>query len=400
MRIFTRIAASAVFGGLLSIVVSGPALAQTIPCGGSFSGFMDQVASEAARRGLPQTAIRSVVNVAQRNERVLRFDRAQGVFRQTFLEFSQRSISGSRLRIGAEKNSQFRAVFERAEREFGVPPEVILAFWALETDYGAVQGDFNTVSALATLAHDCRRPELFQPELFAAIALAAQGDLDPATMTGAWAGEIGMVQMLPEDILERGMDGDNDGHVRLKTSAPDAIMTAARLVADLGWVANEPWLQEVTVPADFPWEQAGLDRPMTVRDLRAMGVRARAGNLQPGGASASLLLPQGRNGPKFITYRNYNVYREWNHSFVYQASVSYMATRIGGAQRYDAGTPDTGLNGDQMLQLQRVLEQRGYDVGGVDGVLGAKTRAAVRQEQLRLGMPADAWPTPALLAQY
>ena len=358
---------------------------------------MGKVADEAASQGLPANAIRAVIGSAEQNARVLRFDRSQGVFRQTFLEFSQRSISGGRLRIGAEKANQYRSVFDRAQRDYGVPPEVILAFWALETDYGVVQGDFNTVSALATLAHDCRRPELFQPELFAAIALTAQGDMNPATMTGAWAGEIGMVQMLPKDILERGVDGDNDGRVSLKTSAPDSILTAARLVADLGWHANEPWLQEVTVPSDFPWEQAGLDRPMTVRQLRQLGVRARSGNLQSGNAQAHLLLPQGRNGPKFITYRNYAVYQEWNHSFVYQSTVAYMATRIGGAERYDAGTPDTGLSGDQMEQLQSKLQARGHDVGGIDGVLGAKTRAAVRAEQLRLGMPADAWPTPALL---
>ncbi|MBL4805806.1 MAG: lytic murein transglycosylase [Rhodobacteraceae bacterium] len=396
MRIFTRIVATS----FLTLGLAAPVLAQSIQCGGSFSTFMRNVAAEAASRGLPDNAIRAVVNAAQQNDRVLRFDRSQGVFRQTFLEFSQRSISSSRLRIGAEKTQQYRSVFDRAQRDYGVPPEVILAFWALETDYGVVQGDFNTVSALATLAHDCRRPDLFQPELFAAIALTAQGDLNPASMTGAWAGEIGMVQMLPLDILERGMDGDGDGRVTLKTSAPDAILTAARLVADLGWYANEPWLQEVTVPSDFPWEQAGLDRPMTVRQLRQLGVRAREGSLQSGNAQATLLLPQGRNGPKFITYRNYDVYREWNHSFVYQATVSYMATRIGGAARYDAGNPDEGLSGDQMERLQRILQNRGYDVGGIDGVLGARTRAAVRNEQLRLGMPADAWPTPGLLARY
>ncbi len=394
MRLFTRIAAS-----IVALSISTPVLAQSIACGGSFSGFMNKVADQAAAQGLPNNAIRAVIGAARQNERVLRFDRSQGVFRQTFLEFSQRSISGGRLRIGAEKANQYRSVFDRVQREYGIPSEVILAFWALETDYGVVQGDFNTISALATLAHDCRRPELFQPELFAAIALTAQGDLNPASMTGAWAGEIGMVQMLPLDILERGMDGDGDGRVNLKTSAPDAIITAARLISDLGWHANEPWLQEVTVPSNFPWEQAGLDRPTNVRALRALGVRARAGSLQNGNAAAILLLPQGRNGPKFITYRNYDVYREWNHSFVYQATVSYMATRIGGAQRYDAGNPDQGLSGDQMVQLQRMLQQRGHDVGGADGVLGAKTRAAVRAEQLRLGMPADAWPTPELLSR-
>ena len=374
-------------------------LAQTAPCGGSFSAFMQQVGQEARAQGLPQSAINAVISAAQQDAKVLRFDRAQGVFRQTFLEFSQRSISASRLRIGAQKQDQYANVFARALREYGVPAEVILAFWALETDYGAVQGDFNTVSALATLAHDCRRPDLFRPELFAAIELAAQGDIDPARTTGAWAGEIGMVQMLPDDILHKGVDGDGDGRVSLKTSAPDAIMTAARLIADLGWRPNEPWLVEVTVPADFPWEESGLTNKKSVREWAQLGVAAR-GQMPARRLEASVFAPQGRRGPVFMALPNYGVYQEWNHSFVYQATVSYMATRIGGAQRYVQTTPEEGLSGDQMERLQRALQSRGYDVGGVDGILGAKTRAAVQAEQVRLGIPADGWPTPSLLARY
>jgi len=373
--------------------------AQTAPCGGNFNAFMQQVGQEARAQGLPQNAINAVISAARQDPKVLRFDRAQGVFRQTFLEFSQRSISSSRLRIGAQKLDQYASVFNRAQREYGVPPEVILAFWALETDYGAVQGDFNTVSALATLAHDCRRPDLFRPELFAAIELTAQGDIDPARTTGAWAGEIGMVQMLPEDILHKGVDGDGDGHVTLKTSAPDAIMTAARLVADLGWRANEPWLVEVTVPENFPWEESGLANKKSVREWAQLGVAAR-GQMPARRLEASVFAPQGRRGPVFMALPNYAVYQEWNHSFVYQATVSYMATRIGGAQRYVQTTPEQGLSGDQMERLQRILQNRGYNVGGVDGILGAKTRAAVQAEQARLGIPADGWPTPALLARY
>ena len=112
---------------------------------------------------------------------------------------------------------------------------MLLAFWAFETDYGAIQGDFNTANALATLAHDCRRPELFRPQLFAALELFERGEFDPATTTGAWAGEIGMVQMLPRDIIENGVDGDGDGEVSLKTSAPDALLSGAKMLQSLGW---------------------------------------------------------------------------------------------------------------------------------------------------------------------
>ncbi|MGO6907870.1 lytic transglycosylase domain-containing protein, partial [Rhizobium ruizarguesonis] len=140
------------------------------------------------------------------------------VFKQTFLEFSQRTVSQARLDIGRQKMKQYADVFARAEQEFGVPPGVITAFWAMETDFGAVQGDFNTRNALVTLSHDCRRPELFRPQLIALVEMVQHGDLDPASNTGAWAGEIGQVQMLPRDIIAYGMDGDGDGHIRLKQS--------------------------------------------------------------------------------------------------------------------------------------------------------------------------------------
>ena len=232
--------------------------------------------------------------------------------------------------------------------------------------------------------------------LDAAIELARRGDFDPATTTGAWAGEIGMVQMLPRDILEHGADGDGDGHVRLKTSAPDALLSGGRMLRGLGWRANEPWLQEVVLPADLDWAKTGIDRDLPVEDWARMGVRARQGDL-PRGLRASVIIPVGRKGPAFLAYPNFRVLFEWNRSFTYVTTAAYFATRLEGAPVYAAGNPDPGLSGEQMKELQRRLAARGHDVGKVDGILGAGTRAAVQAEQARLGLPADAWPTPALL---
>lgn len=379
----------------VSTLMAGNAMAQ---CGGDFGNFLNGVRAEALSAGYSEQATNAVLNSARIDQKVLSRDRAQGVFKQTFLEFSQRSISSYRMSHGTKNMDRYASVFARAEREYGIPAEVITAFWALETDYGAFQGDFNTVNALATLAHDCRRPHLFRPQLLAAIAMAQNGDLDPATTTGAWAGEIGQVQMLPYDIVTKGIDGDGDGHVRLKTSSPDAIMTAANLIRELGWHAGEPWLVEVTTPANLAWEMSGLKTKLSVSQWQSMGLVARNGNL-PRSGEASLLAPQGRNGPKFLAFRNYDVYLEWNQSFIYSTTAAYLATRLGGAQRYAAGSPDAGLNDAQMRQLQQRLSGRGYDVGKIDGILGARTRAAVQAEQLRLGMPADAWPTPGLLSK-
>ncbi len=377
-----------------TLLATAPASAQQ--CGGDFRQFLAGVKQEAVSKGLSAQAADRTLGGAQIDRKVLSRDRAQGVFKMTFLDFSKRVISNYRMKNGAANMKKYASVFSRTEKDYGIPAPVITAFWALETDFGAVQGDFNTVNALATLAHDCRRPELFRPQLIAAIEMVQHGDLDPRRTTGAWAGEIGMVQMLPEDIIKFGKDGDGDGHVRLKQSAQDAILTAGAFINHLGWRRGEPWLQEVTVPQNLNWAETGLGKSKTGSQWAGLGVQPRWGQIS-GSLPASLLLPQGRKGPAFLAYPNYNIYLEWNQSFIYTTSAAYFATRLAGAPRYNAGSPDPGLNDAQMKQLQTKLQAQGYDVGKIDGILGAGTRAAVQSVQQKLGMPADAWPTPALL---
>ncbi|NOE35461.1 lytic murein transglycosylase [Ruegeria sp. HKCCD7318] len=384
MRLLSGLIAAALF--------ASPAFAQ---CGGGFNSFVKGLKTEAVQQGFDKSTVNAFFKGVQQDNAVLRADRAQGVFQKPFIEFSRRLILANRIERGQAMSRKYDAVFDRIEREYGISRGVLLAFWAFETDYGSFQGDFNTRNALVTLAHDCRRPELFRPQIFAAIELYQNGDFDPARTTGAWAGEIGMVQMLPRDILENGVDGDGDGHVRLKTSAADALMSGGKMLSHLGWRAGEPWLQEVTVPAQMDWSLSGPGKPRSVADWQAMGVQARSGSLA--NLPASLILPQGRNGPAFLAYPNFDVYFEWNQSFVYVLTAAYFGTRLEGAQIYDAGNPAQGLNGAQMKQLQTKLQAKGYDVGKIDGILGAGTRAAVQAEQARLGLPADAWPTVDLL---
>ncbi|WP_102107910.1 lytic murein transglycosylase [Oceaniglobus roseus] len=374
------------------------AAAQTdVPCGGDFRGFIAGLKDEAIAAGHDPAKVDAFFAGVSQDQRTLKADNAQGVFQLPFIEFSRRVISQNRIDNGRANLKKYGAVFDRIAAEYGVSPGVLLAFWALETDYGAVQGDFNTVNSLVTLAHDCRRPDLFRPQVLAALTLFERGALDPRTTTGAWAGEIGMVQMLPEDILENGVDADGDGVVSLKTSVPDALTSGAAMLRSLGWRAGEPWLHEVTLPEGFDWAETGLNHRKTVAEWQAEGVTPRNGPLGDGGLTAAILLPQGRKGPAFLAYPNFDVFFEWNKSFVYVTTAAYFATRLEGAQVYAAGNPDPGLDGPQMLRLQEKLVAKGYDVGGIDGILGEKTREAVQTEQERLGLPADAWPTPALL---
>ena len=376
------------------ILAAQPALAQE--CNGEFSAWLRGVIDEAAAKGVGPAGQQALAN-ARLNEEVLRHDRAQGVFTQNFLEFSSRMVNEYRLRQGAANLLRHAAVFERARREYGVPGEVIAAFWALETDFGAVQGDFVTLHALATLAHDCRRPEIFRPQLIALAHLIDRGTLSPE-VTGAWAGEIGQMQLLPSDYLKLGVDGDGDGRVDLKGSAPDAILTTARSLQNVGWRAGEPWLEEIRVPAEMPWELTGLETRLPRAQWSAHGITYRDGRPLPAdNLNARVLLPMGRKGPAFIAYDNYDVYLEWNQSFIYTVTAAYLATRLGGAPKLDPRNPEPGLDVAQMKALQEKLSrQYGHDVGRIDGILGAGTRAAVRAEQLRLGLPADSWPTREL----
>ena len=378
---------------LFALLIATPVAAA--PCGGDFAGFLQTMEAEAVASGVPADKAAEFFANARQDPKVLKADRSQGVFRKTFLDFSQSLISKGRLSTARAKSESLDDIFTRAETEYGVSRGILLAFWAFETDFGQVQGDFNTRNALLTLAHDCRRPELFQPQVLAAAQLHALDEFDLDT-TGAWAGEIGMVQMLPKDILERGVDGDGDGLILLKTSEADAILSGARMLQHHGWRPGEPWLAEVTLPQDFDWSLTGLDTEKPTSDWSALGVTPRNGALTPG-LPASILLPQGRNGPAFLAYPNYRVLFEWNKSFIYVTTAAYFGTRIEGAEPYAAGNPDPALAPEEMTALQEKLATLGHDVGKVDGILGAGTRTAVQKEQLRLGLPADGWPTRDLL---
>ncbi|EIC22745.1 lytic murein transglycosylase [Thiorhodovibrio frisius] len=372
------------------------------PCGGSFADWRQGVAAEARAQGRSEQALARLAALSP-DPKVLAHDRSQAVFTQDWLTFAGRMVNGYRLRLGREHLRDWASTFAEAQQRYGVPGPVITAFWGLETDYGQVLGDFDTLRALATLAHDCRRAAFFRQQLLAALELLDHGDLAANEFKGAWAGEIGQIQLLPSDYLRLGTDGNGDGRIDLRATKADVILTAARLLQDLGWRAGEPWLEEVQIPEQLPWAEVGLYNRLPRSRWVELGVRTASGSqlLADGYASpelpAALLLPMGRHGPAFLAYPNMDVFLEWNQSLVYATTAAYFATRLDGASKVNPRAPDPGLSGEQMKQLQQTLKDLGYDVGKIDGILGAKTRAAVRAEQLRRNIPADAWPTPALL---
>ena len=252
-------------------------------------------------------------------------------------------------------------------------------------------------NSLATLAYDCRRPELFRRELISAMKIIDRGYLTLDRMVGSWAGELGQTQFLPTHYLNHAVDADGDGRRDLIRSDPDIIHSTANYIRHLGWRRGEPWLVEVRVPARMHWKEADLAIKHPASQWASWGVTRRDGRRLSGNLPAALLLPMGRKGPTFLAYRNFDIYPQWNQSLNYAVTAAYLATRLAGAPRYQPGRGTVENYGyKDILQLQRLLNRRGFDTGGIDGKLGARSRAAVKAAQLRFGLPADSYPSPEL----
>jgi lytic murein transglycosylase len=305
-----------------------------------------------------------------------------------------------RIQHGAQLIKSYAQVFSRMDQQFGVPAPVIVAFWALESDFGSNMGNYHSLSAIASLAYDCRRSDRFRGQLLDALRLIQRGDLRPEEMIGSWAGELGQTQMMPSEYYQYAVDYDGDGRRNLLRSVPDVLGSTANYLAGLGWQRGEPWLTEVRVPTNMPWDQADLDIKLPRTKWASFGVTLADGRALPAdNLAASLLLPMGRLGPAFLVYQNFQVYLQWNNALVYSTTAAYLATRIAGAPPLHRGTPPPALPFADIKALQTMLAHSGYDVGTIDGFVGLKTRQAVKAMQQKYGLPADSYPTAELLAR-
>ena len=368
-------------------------------CEMPFDDFLNKMKHKALKKGIPLKTVTNVLLNTKHLPEVIRLDRDQKAFRMSFTHFSDRSVNEYRLMHGKKKIQKHHTLFDIIWKKYGIPPEVIVSFWAMETDYGLVQGDFHTLSALATLANDCRRSELFQLQYLDAMQLVGDKILDAEKSYGAWAGEVGQIQMLPSDIIAFGVDGDGDGKIKLGKSAQDTILTAAELIVSKGWKPRQRWFEEVSLSEEFPWREAGLGRSRSIKEWMKLGVKPLHFNFLETELNTitSLILPQGRKGPKFLAYPNFNIFMRWNDSFMYSTTTAYLANRLRGNPKFVSRAPDDILNFYQMVELQEILYELGHEVGKVDGILGARTRQSVRIVQMNLGLPADSWPTLELL---
>ncbi|MGL4396216.1 MAG: lytic murein transglycosylase [Hyphomicrobium sp.] len=366
----------------------------------AFPRWVERFKKEAIAEGIKPSTIEATIGGMTPDMGVVSRDRKQSFFSQTFIDFYSKLATNNRFQTGRSYLQKHKALFDRAEKEYGVPGAVITGFWALESDFGIGMGNLPVMRSLLTLAWDCRRGELFREELKGAMKIIERGYLRADEMIGSWAGELGQTQFLPRHYLNYAVDYDNDGRRDLMTDIPDIIGSTANFINSLGWKRGEPWLAEVQLTAELPWDQADLEIEHTRAEWVKWGVEGVGAPLPADTLKASLLLPMGRKGPAFLAYPNFRVYLQWNQSLTYATTAAHLAARIAGAPAINRARADgiASLGYEQLKELQVILTKRGFDVGEADGKLGAGTRKAVKQMQAKLGFPADSYPTPDLLA--
>jgi len=395
-----RMTARAALCAAVLIGSSSHVLAAACASPAGFGSWLQGFKKEAVGQGISPDVVSSSLAGLTYDPAVIAKDRGQGVFAQSFVQFSGRMVSKNRLQTGAALLKKYASTFAQIQQEYGVPGPVLVAFWGLETDFGKVMGNLETMRSLATLSFDCRRPEEFQEQLLYALRVVERGDLSPHEMRGPAHGEVGQFQFQPKNYYEHAVDFDGDGRRDLIRSAPDSLASAANYLQSIGWKAGQPWLEQVRVPADLPWDQADV----TIKKPRAFwaqhGVTYLNGKALPADdVPVGLLLPMGRNGPAFLAYPNFDIYLEWNKSLVYSTTAGYYATRLAGGPALSSGNgPIDSLSLAEMKEVQQLLTKRGFDVGKIDGVIGAASRDAIRTNQTKFGLPADGYPSAELLS--
>lgn len=310
-------------------------------------------------------------------------------------------VTDDQVQRGRTKMAQNESLLRKIERETGVDPAAIASIWGNETSYGGVLGTFYVPEALASLAYEGRRRAFFESELMASLELMQRGLITREELVGSYAGALGQVQFMPSNILKLGVDGDGDGERDIRNSLADAFASCANYLKAHGWRTGQPWLSEARLPAGFRWELAGPDITRSAAQWDAMGVRTVQGTklsaLVPAGAPVSILLPMGYHGIPLIAFENYHRFLDYNPSQSYAVAVGHWANRLKGGGRFAGQWPATGgMSAGDLQDLQSGLQRLGYDVKP-DGRYGDKTRAAIRAYQLAQGLPADGYPTPALL---
>lgn len=381
------------------LLVAPAEAAAPAPAAASFAAWRADFRRQAREAGIGEATLARALGALRLRPEVIERDRHQPEFVRPIWTYLDAAVSPTRIRLGRQRLATHRAAARAAAERYGVPAEVLVAVWGIESSYGGYQGDVETLSALATLAYDGRRRAFARDELLDALRILEAGEVAPDRLVGSWAGAMGHPQFLPSSYLAHAADGDGDGRRDIWGSVPDALASIGRYLAEAGWRRGEPWGQEVVLPAGFDHGQAEPAVRRSAAEWAARGVRGVEGRPLAAFDQAAVIAPAGARGPAFLVGPNFRVIRRYNNATSYALAVSALSDALAGrpAIRGDWPREEPALRHDQVRELQRRLARRGYPVGAVDGLLGPDTRRGLRAFQRELGVTPDGFATLTLL---
>ncbi|HSW04023.1 lytic murein transglycosylase [Aquabacterium sp.] len=349
--------------------------------------------------GIHEATLRAAFDEVQYLPRVVELDRAQPEFTRAVWDYLDSAVTPQRIALGQDKLLQFRGEAEAAAARYGVPPDIVVAIWGIESNYGSHYGNTPTIDALATLGFEGRREDWARSQLLAALKILQSGDIARANMLGSWAGAMGQTQFMPSAFLAYAVDGDGDGRRDIWGSMADVMCSTANFLARAGWQTGQPWGVEVKLPQAFDPGRADTELRQPAAQWAAEGVTTLDGAPLPAFADGAILLPAGARGPAFLVGPNFRAILRYNNSTSYALAVGLLAQGLGGGAGVHAAWPRelTALTRSQMMALQTALNQRGFASGAPDGMMGPATRDGLRRYQRSVGLPADGYPTLDLL---
>lgn len=365
----------------------------------NFDAWAGSFFAKAVAAGWPTDLLRRELAGLTPDDRVVAADRKQPEFSRGVGAYLSSAASDEKAAAARAKLAQMQVWLSRIERDYGVPAEVLVAIWAVESAFGQVQGDYDAVRSLATLAADGRRREWAEGQLYAALRIISTGEAPRAKLRGSWAGAMGQTQFMPDTYLTTAVDIDGDGKRDIWASAPDALGSAANLLRKAGWKPGQGWAREVILPAGFDYSLAEGPRHPPAH-WAGRGVR-RADGYGWAAADAAvevgLILPAGAAGPAFLVLPNHFVIRAYNNSTSYALAVGLLADKMKGGGRLVTPWPaEAPMSRADRIGAQNALNALGFPVGEADGVVGVQTRASLRAWQKARGLAADGYLTAEL----
>ena len=356
----------------------------------------------AARRGVSRTAFETYALSLTPDLKIMDLLDAQPEFTKSVWDYLDLLVTDERIATGRDILAANRAVFDAVEKAYGVDRYIIAAIWGVESKFGAVVGDRPVIRSTATLACVGRRQDYFREEFLSALEILSRGDVKPDHLIGSWAGAFGPTQFMPPAFKRYAVDFDGDGRRDVVDSIPDVVASTANNLKKDGWTPGQAWGYEVIVPQGFDYRLADRSREFTIKQWEGLGIR-RVGNLPfpRTGDRAYLLVPAGSRGPGFLMLHNFRVIMRYNPAEAYALAIGHLADRLRGGGSIAQPWPrdERVLTRAERLELQQLLSRRGFDVGEPDGMLGPKTRAAIRDYQIAAGLVPDGFPSTLVLAR-